>query len=278
MDDTDVVRSASLSRCDHASKPAHAPLHCVPQNGVQRICSWELTCGGTKVSAAVGSVVDYSGSAIVNAANEGCISGGGVDGAISQAGGDALHEARERLPILVGTARTRCLTGDAKITEGGELACQWAIHAVGPNYHSVGDEDEGDRLLYLAYRSAMREARRKRLPDVAFSLLSAGIFRGSRPLKHVLGIGALAVSACAYEGLREVFLVGFTAREKALLTEVLEELSADPTAATEALLAHAAPSVAEMHHRALAGIVDDLPIGFAMSWMAASATPTAAFD
>ena len=50
----------------------------------------------------------------------------------------------------------------------------------------------------------MREAREKRLPNVGFSLLSAGIFRGSKSLKDVLTIGALAVSAMAYEGLEEV--------------------------------------------------------------------------
>ena len=48
-------------------------------------------------------------------------------------------------------------------------------------------------LLYSAYRSAMREARTKRLSSIGFSLLSAGIFRGSRSRRDVLAIGALAV-------------------------------------------------------------------------------------
>ena len=51
----------------------------------------------------------------------------------------------------------------------------------------------------------MVQAKRKRLPDVAFCLLSAGIFRGSKPLQDVMGIGALALSACVYDGLEEVF-------------------------------------------------------------------------
>ena len=242
------------------------------QHGVQRLCSWTVA-HGAKVSAARGSVVDYTGAALVNAANEGCISGGGVDGAVTGAGGEALHKARTLLPVVDGTRSVRCRTGDAKITVGGDLPCQWAIHAVGPNYHGVEDEDEGDRLLYLAYRSAMREARRKRLPDVAFSLLSAGIFRAARPLKHVLAIGALAVSACAYEGLEEAFLVGFTDREVSALTELLEGLSDDRAAATEALLAHLAPAVAQLHLDTVAGIVEDQPVGFDVAWMAASVTP-----
>ena len=68
-------------------------------------------------------------------------------------------------------------------------------------------------MLYKAYRSAMLEAKAKSLKDVAFCLISAGIFRGSRPLRHVLMIGVLALSAAAYDGLEEVFLVGFTQAE-----------------------------------------------------------------
>ncbi|KOO30173.1 appr-1-p processing protein, partial [Chrysochromulina tobinii] len=157
---------------------------------------------------AQGSVINFTGSAIVNAANEGCISGGGVDGAVSDKGGDALHSARLALPI-VRKPSVRCLTGDAKTTIGGELPCEWCIHAVGPNYKYVAD-DEGDLLLYMAYHASMREARKKACRTLAFSLLSAGIFRGQRALHTVIAIGVLAVHAALYEGLSDVFLVGFT--------------------------------------------------------------------
>lgn len=116
--------------------------------------------------------------------------------AVSNAGGDELMEARRALPCLQkGGSRgfIRCRTGDSRTTIAGEMACEWVIHAVGPNYRFHDDFAPADALLYSAYCSAMREAREKRLPDVAFSLLSAGIFRGDRDLRDVLALGILAV-------------------------------------------------------------------------------------
>lgn len=189
-----------------------------------------------------GSVVDYQGqlypsclspSAIVNAANEGCVNGGGVDGAINSAGGPALLEARKALPV-VGKHQTRCPVGEARTTIAGNLRCDWVIHAVGPNYRLFEGEpsgawlptEEADALLYSAYRSAMAEARRLGLVDVAFSLISAAIFRGSRPLEAVLRIGVLATLANAYPGLKEVVLVAFTEEEERALVAVAEEVTA----------------------------------------------------
>ena len=211
----------------------------------------------------------------MNAANEGCITGGGVDGAVNRAGGDALFLARKALPIIPGTARVRCRTGDAKTTVAGELPCEWVIHAVGPNY-ALFEEAEADELLFRAYRAAMVEARRKALPTVGFSLLSAGIFRGAKPLRDVLAIGVLALDACAYRGLEEVFLVGFTEAEVATLTELLEALSADRAGATAAMLERLAPAVRQMHADARAGVTEDLPVGWSISWMAAAAAQDAA--
>ena len=69
-------------------------------------------------------------SAIVNAANEDCLGGGGIDGAISKAGGKALHYAREQLPIVNGV---RCPTGQARLTISGDIMnAPFVIHAVGP--------------------------------------------------------------------------------------------------------------------------------------------------
>ena len=95
---------------------------------------------------------------------------------------------------------------------------------MGPNYRTQPSQGRADALLYSAYRSAMREAHAKRAPDVAFSLLLAGVFRGERSLRDVLGIAVLAVSGAAYEGLQDVFMVGFTTNEVELLTELIEEL------------------------------------------------------
>jgi O-acetyl-ADP-ribose deacetylase (regulator of RNase III) len=119
--------------------------------------------GTTLITAARGSVLHFTGSAIVNAANERCLGGGGVDGAISDAGGDALHEARRALPVL-DEKRTRCRTGDAVHTIGGELLNDWCIHAVGPNYNYKDSIEQGDRELESAYVASMREAASEQMP------------------------------------------------------------------------------------------------------------------
>ena len=112
--------------------------------------------------ASQGSVVHFRGDAIVNAANEGCISGGGVDGAITRAGGRGLAKARQALPIIDGSS-TRCYTGDAKITVGGNLNAEFCIHAVGPSYHSVRGDEEFDSLLSDAYTASMNRAKENNL-------------------------------------------------------------------------------------------------------------------
>ena len=227
----------------------------------------------TRVFAAQGSVINFTGSAIVNAANEGCISGGGVDGAVSDKGGDALYRARLALPI-VRKPSVRCPTGDAKMTIGGELLCEWCIHAVGPNYRYVADEDEGDLLLYQAYHASMREARKKACRTLAFSLLSAGIFRGRRALRTVLEIGVLAVHASLYDGLSDVFLVGFTHSECETLTSVIDELLVQPDAedSRKQLLSQLSPRLQELHKSVLDGTLDPPPqIGVMIAAMAATA-------
>ena len=169
-----------------------------------------------------GSVLDAHVGALVNAANEGCQGGGGVDGAITSAGGDLLVEKREALPCLEGSDWRRCATGDAVVTSGGpfgSLRCACVIHAVGPNYHSLpdgeGDElERGDALLRSAYVSSMARAKEEGCKTVAFSLLSAGIFRGRQSLDTILAISVNAVADGAYEGLERVHLVAFTPAEQ----------------------------------------------------------------
>ena len=153
------------------------------------------------VSIAQGSVVAFEGDATVNAANVGMIGGGGVDGAINRIGGPALKKARWELDIIGADGR-RCDTGDARTTTGGSLPATHVIHAVGPNYCELQDTDHGDALLFEAYRSAMREARRHGVRTIGFALLSAGIFRADRPLTDVLRIGLLAVMSNAYPALQ----------------------------------------------------------------------------
>ena len=125
-------------------------------------CAREITIRGksTVLAIAWDSVTNCQTGAIVNAANEGCLGGGGIDGRIAFLGGPALAQARLALPTLDGSLYgPRCRTGDAKITVAGSLPCDKVIHAVGPVFDFSPPYDQDLLLLANAYKSAMKLAR-----------------------------------------------------------------------------------------------------------------------
>lgn len=104
--------------------------------------------------------------AIVNAANESLLGGGGVDGAVHRAAGPELREFNRGLG--------GCKTGSAKTSPGFNLPARWIIHTVGPVWH--GGEDGERDLLESCYRSAFAEAMAQDIRSIAFPAISTGIF------------------------------------------------------------------------------------------------------
>ena len=184
-----------------------------------------------KLIISQGSVIDFtyppnpSHSAIVNAANEGCLGGGGVDGAISSAGGDNLLADRQALPLL--ERGIRCKTGSAVMTgpkSYGTLHVPFVIHAVGPDLRRC-KLHEGVYLLSSAYVNAMKRAAEYLLEAVAFCPLSAGIFRGTSDLKSVLALGLDTISQYAgHSGLKEVHFFAYTEKECDMLLEIANDM------------------------------------------------------
>jgi O-acetyl-ADP-ribose deacetylase (regulator of RNase III) len=166
----------------------------------------------------MGSVAYFSGDAIVNAANESCQGGGGVDGAVTMWGGEALKKARFELKKLGRSRTKRCNTGSAVTTTAGELPCSHVVHGVGPNYKDYRNSDDADKLLASAYESSVREASRVGARSLACSLLSAGIYRAKQSLGHVLQVGLKSVQKASRElkdkSPKELFFVAFTQEEK----------------------------------------------------------------
>lgn len=130
-----------------------------------------LAFDGT-LKIAVGNIVTFSGDAIVNAANSSLLGGGGVDGAIHQAGGpEILAECKA---LRAGRLKDGLLPGRAVATGAGRLRVRRVIHTVGPIW-SGGGYGEPETLA-SCYRSCLQIAVAEGLGSIAFPAISTGIY------------------------------------------------------------------------------------------------------
>ena len=120
----------------------------------------------TRLSVVYGDITKEAVDAIVNAANESLLGGGGVDGAIHRAAG----------PDLLAACRTLggCPTGEAKVTAGYRLPARWVIHTVGPVWSGAPHDDV---QLAACYANCLTLARPLPARSVAFPAISTGAYR-----------------------------------------------------------------------------------------------------
>ncbi|MET0561901.1 MAG: macro domain-containing protein [Gaiellaceae bacterium] len=149
-----------------------------------------------RVEFEVGDLTEQQVDAIVNAANESLLGGGGVDGAIHRAGGPEIH----------AESRTRggWATGDAKPTTAGHLPARWVIHAVGPVWRG-GGQREAEQLA-SAHRRALEVARDLGAHTIALPAISCGIYGYPPELAAPVAVGVLDEFEQDFEFVRFVFL------------------------------------------------------------------------
>ena len=160
------------------------------------------------VVVAVGDITRETTDAIVNAANW-TLLGGGVDGAIHQAGGKRILEGCQQ--IRDAQFPNGLPTGKAVITSGGNLKAEFVIHTVGPIYGQNGGRDH--ELLADCYKNSLALAAENNIKTIAFPSVSTGAFRYARHEAALIASLAIKEFLAQDKRIKLVRLVFFSAED-----------------------------------------------------------------
>jgi O-acetyl-ADP-ribose deacetylase (regulator of RNase III) len=153
--------------------------------------------------------------AIVNAANNSLLGGGGVDGAIHRAAGPALLEECRKL--------NGCATGDAKITNGYQLPARYVIHTVGPVWHggSAGEE----KLLASCYIKCFELARKNHVKSIAFPAISTGVYGFPKEKAARIAVRETKNEIAVNDEIEKVLFVCFNTETREAYEQALNEIA-----------------------------------------------------
>jgi len=155
--------------------------------------------GRARVTAEKGDITRVDVDAVVNAANERMLGGGGVDGAIHRAAGPELLAACRAVPEV--SPGVRCPTGEARITPGFGLPARFVVHTVGPVYRGRAEDAE---LLASAHRRSLELVEAEGLRSVAFPAISCGVYGYPPEEAASIAVGVALERPWALEEIRFV--------------------------------------------------------------------------
>lgn len=129
---------------------------------------------GVKLCVAEGDITKFNGSAIVNAANNKLLGGGGVDGAIHRAAGkELLIYCRDNIPEI--RKDVRCETGECRVTPSFNISgVESIIHTVGPVYNA--SDNKIPYLLKMCYVNSLNSGEKRNMKSIAFPAISCGVY------------------------------------------------------------------------------------------------------
>ncbi|GLC41625.1 hypothetical protein PLESTB_000695300 [Pleodorina starrii] len=226
-----VGRASFVARRQHNYCQTILMLACCVGSASRSSAAKDMTSGrvfplrhGAQLVIKQGDITQEDVDAIVNAANERMLGGGGVDGAIHRAAGPDLVRACAEVPEV--RRGVRCPTGEARITPGFRLPARHVIHTVGPIYENAR---ESAPLLAAAYRSSMQLALDKGLRSVSFPGISTGVF--GYPFDEAAQVALAAVDEALEAGgeggsVKEVRFVLFNQPLYDVFVETAEERAA----------------------------------------------------
>ncbi len=170
-----------------------------------------------RIQVVFGDITGLAVEAIVNAANERMLGGGGVDGAIHRAAGPELLEACRAVPEV--RPGVRCPTGESRITPGFRLQARHIIHTVGPLWRggAVGEPE----LLAHCYRSALELAREHGVRSIAFPAIGCGVFGYPLPRAAAVAVDTISAYLAVDRTLERVLLAAFDVASERALTAAL---------------------------------------------------------
>ena len=163
------------------------------------------------ISVHRGDITKLAVDAIVNAAYETLLGGGGVDGAIHRAAGKELLEECRTL--------NGCKTGQAKMTRGYRLPAKYVIHTVGPVWR--GGNNGEPELLADCYRNSLKLAADNGLKTIAFPAISTGVY--GYPKEQAAEIAVRTIREFLKEKDMEVILVAFSESDAQIYERLLEQ-------------------------------------------------------